>query len=482
MGKSISKNYLYNVSYQILALITPLLTTPYISRVLGADGIGKYSYTTSIVSYFIILASLGIADYAQREIAYNQDKPTEQSRVFFETFVLRGIMTIISLVAYYFSVSQNVIDKEIYWIQAINILVLIVDVSWFFQGLEEFGKIVFRNFLVKIFNIVLIFLCIKTPNDLNLYIFLMAIMNVIGGISMCLYLPRYLCAFDKSKFQPFRNFKVILQLFLPQVAIQIYTVLDKTMIGMITGSSFENGYYEQAEKIVKISLTLVTSFGTIMLPKIAFAFAHNDHESLNRYMMRSFRFVWFLSIPLMFGLMGIAGNLVPWFFGPGYEKVVRLIQIFSLLMVAIGMNGLIGTQYFIPTKQQNLATLAVCIGAIINFLLNVVLIPYFLSIGAAIASVIAETIITGIMFVSIRKSFRIKEIFKFSWSYFFAGIIMFSVVKILEEYLTATMFHTFTLIGVGSIVYFVILYVIHDELLLLIIDKIKQKIESMFMA
>ncbi len=474
--KKVVINYIFNTSYQLLALIVPLITTPYISRVLRPSGIGVYSYTTSIVSYFIILASLGITNYAQREIAYHQNEPDEQSRIFFETITLRIITAGISLFAYYVIISQNIVDKEIYWIQAINILALVFDVSWFFQGMEEFGKIVFRNIIVKILNIGCIFLFVTTSADLNVYIFLMAIMNIIAGLSMCLYMPAYLCYFNKNKFNPLRNFKTILQLFLPQIAIQIYTVLDKTMIGVLTGLPFENAYYEQAQKVVTMSLMVVTSLGTVMLPKIAFAFAHNDQESLNRYMMQAFQFVWFLGIPLMFGLMGIAENLVPWFFGEGYEKVVLLIQIFSLLIIAIGMSNVIGIQYFIPTQRQNLLTITVSIGAIIDFSLNMFLIPRLMSVGAAIDSVIAEIMVTSIMFFLIRKSFKFKEIFQISKKYFFAGFVMFVLLILLEKNISATMLHTFVLIGVGAIVYFVVLYLLHDEFFLQVVKKVKNKL------
>ena len=240
MKKSISKNYIYNVSYQILLLVTPFITTPYISRVLGPDGVGTYSYTTSIVAYFILLASLGIANYAQREIAYHQDDVHAQSRIFYEVVGIRAITVGISLLSYYLIISHcNVEDQVIYWVQAINIIVVLFDISWFFQGLEEFGKIVLRNFVVRILNIAGIFLLIHDASDLLLYIGMMAVMNLLGAVSIWFYLPKYLVPVARNEINPFRNFLVIIQLFLPQIAIQVYTVFDKTMIGILTGSAFE---------------------------------------------------------------------------------------------------------------------------------------------------------------------------------------------------------------------------------------------------
>ena len=160
MSKSITKNYIYNLSYQILTLITPFITIPYLSRVLGPDGIGEYSFTFSIVTYFVLVANLGVANYAQREIAYHQDDDYVLSRIFFEVNVLRFVLVGASMVVYYFLVSSWHVSHTIYWLQALNIVAVLFDISWFFQGLEEFGKIVFRNFLVRIANVVLIFVLI----------------------------------------------------------------------------------------------------------------------------------------------------------------------------------------------------------------------------------------------------------------------------------------------------------------------------------
>ena len=197
--KSISRNYLYNLSYQILTLLTPLITAPYISRTLGVNGIGEYSFSYSIVAYFVLLAGFGIPSYAQREIAYHQDDPYGQSRIFWEVISLQIIFVTLSLTGYYTLGKVWGVDSQIYWVQALNIVAIFFDVSWFFQGLEEFGKIVFRNFLVRIVNIALLFLLVKTPDDLILYTFIMAGMNVVSGLLICLFLKTISgeCPFQK---------------------------------------------------------------------------------------------------------------------------------------------------------------------------------------------------------------------------------------------------------------------------------------------
>lgn len=463
-----------------MTLITPFITTPYLSRVLGPDGIGLYSYTTSIVSYFILLASMGVSDYAQREIAYHQNDRYIQSRTFFEVLGIRNVLVVISLVSYYLFLTQVESDHTIYWIQAINIIAVLFDITWFFQGLEEFGKIVARNFLVRIVNIVAIFVFIHNPSDLNLYIFLIGFMNVVSGLSIWLYLPKYLVHVERKDIRPFRNFLIIIQLFLPQIAIQIYTVLDKTMIGVITASPAQNGYYEQAEKIVKMTLMVVTSLGTVMIPRIASSYANGDIAMIRHYIMRSYRFVWLVALPMMFGLIGIIDQVIPWFFGLGYGPVGILVKVFSGLLLAIGINNVTGVQFLIPINKQNIFTLTVLIGAVLNFVLNLVLIPIFMSLGAAIASVTAETVIALVQFHFVKEYFSLIDVLSISIKYFLCSLIMFFVLEIVQFLMgyPSSILSTMSLVLIGCIIYGILLFIWKDSFFLETMEKILGKVRA----
>lgn len=448
--KSISRNYLYNLSYQILTLLTPLITAPYISRTLGVNGIGEYSFSYSIVAYFVLLAGFGIPSYAQREIAYNQDDPYGQSRIFWEVISLQIIFVTLSLTGYYTLGKVWGVDSQIYWVQALNIVAIFFDVSWFFQGLEEFGKIVFRNFLVRIVNIALLFLLVKTPDDLILYTFIMAGMNVVSGLLICLFLKNYIRRVPISEIHPFHNISTVLQLFLPQIAIQVYVILDKTMLGFWADTYIENGYYEQADKIVKMCLSVATSLGTVMLPRIAFTFAQGSIEKVREYMMKSYRFIFFLTIPMCFGLMVTASNFVPWFFGPGYEPVAKLIAIESTVIITIGLSNVTGVQFMVPTKRQNELTFSVVVGAIFNFVINLFLIPAFMSTGVAIATALTELVVTTVQFCLVRDFFSIKEILKQCRTYLAGSIVMIFGVSFLAKTLSPSILHTLILIIVGG--------------------------------
>ena len=236
-----------------------------------------------------------------------------------------------------------------------------------------------------------------------------------------------------------------------------------------------HSHYEQAEKVVKLSLTIVTSLGTVMLPRIAYAYAHKDYKTIKANMMRSYRFVWFLTMPMFFGFIAISNNFVPWFFGPGYDKVVPLMQILSGLVIAIGLSNVTGIQYMLPTNQQNKLTLTVVCGAIVNFALNLFLIPMLQSIGAAIASLIAEITVTAVQFYMIRDVFSIFQIFYLASRYFVSGIIMLIIIWLIGHTVSPTIIHTFIIIGIGGILYFGLLFLFKDDMLLIAIDKIQKK-------
>lgn len=473
--KSIKKNYIYNLTYQILTLITPLITTPYLSRVFSADGIGTCSYIESISSYFVLFATLGLTTFGQRETSYVQDDRKKRSIIFWETNIIELIASTLCIVAYVaFSFSQA--NYKLYLVLVLNLFSVIANISWFFQGMEEFGKIVLRNIIFKIINIVYIFTFVKTKDDIIIYLFGVAFFGLINNLSYWISVPQYIDRPVLKELHPSKHIKTVIALFVPTIAMQVYTVLDKTMIGVITNNSFENGYYEQALKIARLVLTIVTSLGTVMIPRIGYHYSKGDMEIVKQYMYRAYKFVWLCGVPLTLGLIAVSNNFVPWFFGDGYDKVVPLLGVLSFLILAIGINNVTGMQYLIPTKRENTFSLTVIIGALTNFVLNFFLIQMFQSMGAAIASVVAETIIAIIQIYIVRNELSPFEIVKCGLHYFIAGGLMFITIMQIRGYFNASVLHTFELVVIGAIIYGTILLVMKDEFLLSNVYKIFKKI------
>ena len=280
---------------------------------------------------------------------------------------------------------------------------------------------------------------------------------------MWAYLPKYLVHVDRSEITPYKDFKVILGLFLPTIAVQIYQYLDKIMIGIFTEGNTENGYYEQAMRITKMVLVLVTSMSTVMVPRIGRYFKEGDKEKIKKSMYQAYRFAWFLGIPLMFGLAGIADNFIPWFYGAGYERVNNLLKIVSVITVAISINNVTGIEYLVPTKREKLYTKTVLFGTVVNFCLNLVLIPRFYAYGAAIASVIAESVIAITQLVYIRREISITKVLSYACKYLVAGIVMYMLLGLESVYLMPTIGATFVMIVSGAACYFALLLLLKDE-------------------
>lgn len=479
MKKSVRKNYLYNLGYQILIIILPLITTPYLSRNLGAEGIGVYSYTISIVTYFILFGSLGLSMYGQREIALKNTKE-EKSRTFFELFFLKAITLTIAMILFYFIYARSGEYSAYYKILVLEIISNILDITWFYQGVEEFKTVVIRNTIIRIIAIICMFVFIKTPEDAIIYTAIYVGTNFIGNLLLWFNLKKYIHIVKIKISDMKRHIIPILLLFIPQIAIQIYTVIDKTMLGNILNDMNSVGYYEQSQKIVKMVLTIVTSLSTVMIPRISNLYFEKKYGKLNEYLSKIFRFVWFIGTPLMFGLIGTSSTLVPWFFGAGFDEVKILICIFSPIVLAIGLNNVIGIQYLISTKKQNKFTLTVTIGAISNIILNLLLIPNLGAAGASIASVASETIILLAQIVLIYKYhyFDLKIIFKYWFKYTITSLIMCFIVIFIGNILHPTISTTALQVATGGLFYMGVMYLTKDEFLMGYINDIKIKFKK----
>ncbi len=462
---SIAKNYIYNLMYQILTILLPLITTPYVSRVLGANAIGIYGYTVSIVTYFILFGSLGASVYGQREIAYHQQNREKASQVFWEIIVLRTIFLAVAILLFYLIYGRVGEYVLFYRILIIQLVASIFDISWLFQGIEEFDKTVLRNFLVKIICLMAIFIFVKSPSDLWKYFALYAGAEFIGNLSLWLYIPKYLDKINFKTLQFKRHFKPMVELFLPQVAIQIYTVLDKTMIGKLTNNMMEVGYYEQAQKVVRAALLIVSALQVVMNSRIANAYARKDEEEIHSCLMKSFQFLWLIAVPMMFGLLAIATKFVPWYYGENFEGVTDILMVTAPILVVIGLSGITGNQYLVQVGQHKALTLSVTVGAGVNILFNFLFIPKYGGMGAAFASVIAELVVLGIQLKYLRNQINLLDVFKSSVKCFISGIVMFLVVRLIVHYLSVSIVNTLIECMIGGIVYFIMLILLKYQFL-----------------
>lgn len=467
------RNYLYNLSYQILVLLVPLITTPYVSRVLGAKGVGTFSYTNSVVQYFILFGCIGLNLYGQREIAYVQHDKGKYSSVFWELVILRLCTVSLSLVLFVVTLASRGKYALVFSIMSLDILASMADISWFFQGIEDFRKIVVRNFIVKIVGVALIFTFVRSSADIYLYVICHSATLFLGNLSMWVYVPKLVGRTAPHNLHPFRHIKPTIVLFLPQIATSIYTILDKTMIGFLTGIEEEVAYYEQSQKIVKIAMALVTSLGTVMLPRVANLFKKNKMDQVKAYLYKSFHFVLFFATPMTLGLMAVSYNIVPWFFGPGYDKVAANMVIIAPILLIIAISNIIGTQFLLPTGRQKEYTMSVIVGCCVNCILNSLFIPHFLSIGAAIATVFAEGCVTLTQIICTRQDFDYREIVSNNLKCIVSSVIMFVPTTYVATKLTPTILHTLLCILIGGAIYVVSLVIMKEPTLQELLGKYK---------
>ena len=467
---SIRKNYTYNLIYQIMTLLTPFITTPYISRVLGPDGTGVQSYTNSVVQYFAILAALGTASYGQREIAMHRSNPEERSRLFWEIELLCMSTTAVCLAVWMVVIGCAKVYAPYYGALSMTLLAVAFDISWFFGGLEQYGLIVARNMLIKLIGIAMLFLFIRTRDDLLLYIALTAATGLLGNISMWGYLKYFLVRVDRRSLKVGRHLKETLVYFVPTIATSVYTILDKTMLGWFTGNDkSENGYYEYATGFVNMSKILIMSFNAVMSARMSFLFGEKRNEEIREKVESSLDFVLLMAFPIMLGLAGIAGGFVPWFLGKGYEPVVQLLYVCSPLVLVVGLSDFMGSQILTPGGKRAQSGKVIVTGAVVNFLLNLLLIPRFRSAGAAGASVTAEVFITALYFKLCGGYIRPSMFLRHGWKRLISALTMLGAVVGMGCFSERSIGYgpvaTVLQIVCGAAVYFLALLLLRDEFL-----------------
>lgn len=468
------KNYLYNLTYQLLVLIVPLITTPYISRVLKADGIGRYSITQAVMEYFVLFGLLGMATYGSRQIAYVRDDEDEKSQVFWDLNATRMITMILAMICYVIFcmfVSEN---KLLYTIQIFTILASLVDISWYFAGIEKFKITAIRNILVKVVSVILIFIFVKSKKDLNLYAFIVSFSLFLGQIFLWVGIKKEV----KYKKIIWKNVKEYLfgsfKLWLPTIAASIYTSFDKIMLGYYA-NDVQVGLYVNSQKIVKIATTVTTALATVTIPKVANSYSNGRIDEIRKMVYKSLAAVSFLAFPMCAGLMGIRETLVPWFLGKGFEPVVNLLLISSLLIITLSWSSILANQVLVATKRENLYTIAIIIAAVINLIFNIILIPRLQSLGALITSVAAEYIGMIIMFWFSRKIISFKLFLKKIWKYAVCSMIMYFIVYSIGRLLNSNFVTTMIQICIGGIIYIGFMFILHDPILEYFVENCKKK-------
>lgn len=436
----IKKNIIFNAIYQIFAIIVPLITTPYIARTIGVSADGEYSFYVSILTYFTIFAAFGFNSYATRLIAKNRDDKYKYSKIFIEIVLCKTIFSLVAIVFYfsllYSGVFGGVDVQNYYLILSLQLFAVIFDIGFFFQGKEEFVKIAVRNVLIKCIGIALIFTLIKSSDDLWLYILINSLIILVSNLSLWTMLFKMIQKIKLKELEFLPHFKGTLVYFIPTIATMLYTVLDKTMIGLITNDSVQNGIYEEATKLIKFTCTCVLNFNIIMLSRMSYLYEIKDEEQIKIKTQKSLSLYSIIALPAFFGFLAMNQYFIPLFLGNEFNEAISLIYVLVPLILIIPLSDLIGSIYFIPVNKRRLANIFIIIGAIMNVVLNSILIYPLGALGACISSLIAEFTILVLYIVFSRKHIDYKSFFKNIIKQLDASLIMFAFAFISSKLLS----------------------------------------------
>lgn len=458
------KNYLYNAGYQILVLIVPLITTPYVNRILGPHGVGINAYTNTIIQYFILFGSIGIALYGNRQIAYSRDNKYKMSVNFWEIQIVKVLCILVAIIVFFVYLILISHYKYYMLLQFINLFAAIFDISWFYQGIEDFKTTVIRNTIVRIISAIAIFVFIKTKNDTYIYILIIGLSTLLGNLTLWTTLKKSVNFVKLSDIHPFHHFIPSFSLFIPQVAVQVYQILNKTVLGMIVGTNAA-GFYYDADTIIKMFLSLVTAIGTVMLPHAANEFIKGNQSELNRMLYISANVTTCITMAFSFGIAAISWKFAPLFFGKSFTVVGKAMFLEAPVIYFAGISGVIGTQYLIPTNHINPYTVSLTLGALVSIVLNFVFIPLWRLSGAMYVTVISEIVVTMYQIYYVKKNnlLNIEKLLSDTMKYLFVGFLMFIVVITLDKVLNGSIFSIVMETLLGAIIYIIGIIVIKPQ-------------------
>lgn len=467
--QNLKTNFIFQVIYQILILVIPLITAPYLTRTLGDTSLGIYSYSYSIAYYFVIFAMLGISRHGQRIISARRNDVTALRKTFWSLYFVHTIVSIFSIIAYFlFIFLYNTNDKIIYYIQGIYVLSALFDITWLFYGLETFKSVVIRNAILKILECICVFTLVNGTNDLWIYTLIMCSSACLGQLVM-FTLPI-------KKIKPIRfglkdckeHIKPLLVLFISVLAVSFYTVFDKILLGALATKE-DVAYYEYSNKIINIPKSIIGVVGTIMFPRACYCYANNDFDGMKKYYNYSLTFTYLIGFGSIFGLLGVSNLFVNIYYGNEFAICGNVIKVMAPIIVIVALGDIIRTQYLIPMKKDFIFISSIILNAIINIIISTILIKYIGIYGAVIGTLVAELFGLVFQLIVCRKYISVFKTLLYSLPYIITGLIMLVLIYTIDMQQLSNLTIKFVLeILVGVMTYFILI-----SAYLLLIDKNK---------
>lgn len=434
----LKRNLGYQTVYQILSVCLPLITTPYLSRVLGASNLGQFSYIGSVTNYFTLFAMLGVTNYGTRTIAESSGDRRQVSRDFWNIFLFQFLTSLAALGAYLvFVLAFRAENRLLFLLQGIMIIACVADINWLFFGLEQFRLTVTRSIFIRLLTAALIFVLVRSADDLWLYMLIMAGGTLLSNLILWCYVPRMVdmrAVKEVSVAEIRRHIRPNLVLFVPILAMSVYHVMDKTMLGSI--SSFEQtGYYYNADKVINIPVVVINGTGTVLMPRMAALAQEGADQEKNALFHLSMETLFLISTAMAFGIAAVAKEFVPLFFGPGYDPCVALIYLFAPVLIIKTLSYAARMLYLVPNHKEPIFIRSVFASAVANLGANLLLIPRYGAVGAVLGTMIAELVGCVWQFAGMSKDVRFGLAFVRQGVYLLLGAAMFAAVRFAAGFL-----------------------------------------------
>ncbi len=474
---SIKKNIILNLFRTLLSLLFPLITFPYASRILLPEGIGKVAFARSVIDYFIIIATLGISTYGIRETAKVRDNRQQLSKISREIILINMVSTVVSYLLLFiaiFCIPKLTDYRLLLIVISSKILFTALGLDWLYGGMEDYKYITIRAIIFQILSIFLLFIFVHRPEDYLKYASIAVFSNVGSHVCNWIHSKKYIDLFNKTKLELKKHLKPIFVLFAMAVVTKIYVVLDMTMLGFIC-SDWDVGIYTAAVKVNKIVLSLVVAACAVLMPRLSYYSEKNELDKFNDLAYKGFNILLLFSIPSSIGLSLVSYHVTMLISGQHYVAAVPVMRMMNPIIVIIGISNFIGMQLFMPLRKEKYTLYSVICGAVVNFSMNLFLIPKYQAFGAAVSTLCAEITVTSVQLILAKDIVNIKGLNRQFTVYLFDSVIMCLPVVIIIKYID-NIFLSFILgIITGAIVYGLLLLFQRNEIIYACIKTIKEK-------
>lgn len=474
--KSITKNSLYNLLYKGFTALFPLLTTSYVSRVLMPDGVGAVAYANTIVNYFVTIAALGIPNYGVKLIARYRSDDNKRNNSFIELVTINAVSTLICTAIYYTLVNvTSLFCGKISLMNTMGILLILnfFNIDWFYQGLEEYGYITTRSIIIKILSFALMLFLVKSQDDFFIYALILCFATAGNYFLNILNARKYLSFNRREKTEYKKHLKPIFVLLASTVATEVYTMLDTVMLEYYQGDAAV-GYYTNAVKIVRMIYTVTIAMVATFYPRISSLYAEGRREEVNGLLSVGTKVILLISIPAVIGLVGTADYIVPVLLGESFMPSVLLLRILAVLVFVFSIAYFLGHVVLMATGNEKVILKATICGAIVNAILNFILIPLISGTGAVIASVSAEIIVTGIMLYHSKNIIKLNISMKFAISLLVSNLVMIIFMLIIKGVYFNYYIGLFVVIIICVLFYVLSLFITKNDIAISMFKRLKR--------